>query len=311
MARIFTDITKTTGNTPLVKLNRIAQGSAATVLAKLESFNPLSSVKDRIGIAMIEDAEEKGVLRRDSVIVEPTSGNTGIALAFAAAAKGYRLILTMPETMSIERRRLLLIFGAELHLTPGPEGMRGAIRKAEEIAAATPGAFMPGQFRNPANPEIHRRTTAEEIWQDTDGAVDFLVAGVGTGGTITGVAEVIKARRPGFRAIAVEPERSPVLSGGSPGAHRLQGIGPGFVADILNREIIDEIITVREESAGITAQRLAREEGILAGISSGAAVWAALQIAFRKENEGRLIVVILPDTGERYLSTWLFEKESA
>ncbi|MGC2061415.1 MAG: cysteine synthase A [Thermodesulfovibrionales bacterium] len=310
MARIFTDITKTTGHTPLVRLNRIAQGSAATVLAKLESFNPLSSVKDRIGVAMIEDAEDRGVLSKDSVIIEPTSGNTGIALAFAAAARGYRLILTMPETMSIERRRLLLIFGAELHLTPGPEGMRGAIRKAEEIAAVTPNAFMPQQFRNPANPEIHRRTTAEEIWRDTDGAVDFLVAGVGTGGTITGIAEIIKARKPEFRAIAVEPEKSPVLSGGSPGPHRIQGIGPGFVADILNREIIDEIITVREESASITAQRLAREEGILAGISSGAAVWAALQIASRKENEGRLIVVVLPDTGERYLSTWLFEKES-
>lgn len=309
MARIFSDITKTTGHTPLVKLNRIAEGSAATVLAKLESFNPLSSVKDRIGVAMIEDAEERGMLKKGSVIVEPTSGNTGIALAFAAAAKGYRLILTMPETMSMERRRLLLIFGAELHLTPGSEGMRGAMRKAEEIAAATPGAFMPGQFCNPANPAIHRRTTAEEIWQDTDGAVDFLVAGVGTGGTITGVAEIIRARRPEFRAVAVEPEKSPVLSGGSPGPHRLQGIGPGFVADVLNREIIDEIITVREENAGITAQRLAREEGILAGISSGAAVWAALQIASRKENEGRLIVVVLPDTGERYLSTWLFEKD--
>lgn len=310
MARIFSDITKTTGHTPLVKLNRIAEGSAATVLAKLESFNPLSSVKDRIGVAMIEDAEERGLLKKDSVIVEPTSGNTGIALAFAAAAKGYRLILTMPETMSIERRRLLLIFGAELHLTPGSEGMKGAMRKAGEIAAATPNAFMPEQFRNPANPAIHRRTTAEEIWQDTDGAVDFLVAGVGTGGTITGVAEIIKLRKPGFRAVAVEPEKSPVLSGGSPGPHRLQGIGPGFIADILNREIIDEIITVREENAGITAQRLAREEGILAGISSGAAVWAALQVASRKENQGRQIVVVLPDTGERYLSTWLFEKES-
>ncbi|MBA4373338.1 MAG: cysteine synthase A [Thermodesulfovibrio sp.] len=311
MPRIFADITKTTGHTPLVKLNRIALGTKATVLAKLESFNPLSSVKDRIGVAMIEDAEERGLLTKDSVIIEPTSGNTGIALAFAAAAKGYRLILTMPETMSIERRRLLLIFGAELHLTPGSAGMKGAMRKAEEIAAATPNAFMPQQFSNPANPEIHRRTTAEEIWQDTDGTVDFLVAGVGTGGTITGIAEIIKARKPAFRAIAVEPEKSPVLSGGSPGPHRLQGIGPGFVADILNREIIDEIITVREENAGITAQRLAREEGILAGISSGAAVWAALQVAARKENEGTVIVVVLPDTGERYLSTWLFEKESA
>ncbi len=311
MPRIFADITRTTGNTPLVRLNRIAQGLPATVLAKLESFNPLSSVKDRIGVAMIEDAEARGLLRRDSVIIEPTSGNTGIALAFAAAAKGYRLILTMPETMSVERRRLLLIFGAELHLTPGPEGMRGAIRKAEELAAVTPKAFMPQQFRNPANSGIHRTTTAEEIWQDTDGAVDYLVAGVGTGGTITGVAEVIKSRKPGFRAIAVEPEKSPVLSGGTPGPHRLQGIGPGFIADILNRGIIDEVVTVREENAGITAQRLAREEGILAGISSGAAVWAALQVAARRENEGRLIVVVLPDTGERYLSTWLFEREPA
>ncbi len=307
MANIFSDITKTTGRTPLVRLNRIAAGSMATVLAKLESFNPLSSVKDRVGVAMIEDAEEKGLLRKDSVIIEPTSGNTGIGLAFAAAAKGYRLILTMPETMSIERRRLLLIFGAELHLTPGAEGIRGAIRKAEEIAAATPNAFMPQQFCNEANPAIHRRTTAEEIWRDTSGEVDILVAGVGTGGTITGVAECIKARKPAFRAIAVEPEKSPVLSGGSPGPHRLQGIGAGFVPDILNRDIIDEIITVREENAGVTAQRLAREEGILAGISSGAALYAALQVARREENKGKLIVVVLPDTGERYLSTWLFD----
>lgn len=307
MANIFSDITKTTGRTPLVRLNRIAEGSIATVLAKLESFNPLSSVKDRVGVAMIEDAEEKGLLRKDSVIIEPTSGNTGIGLAFAAAAKGYRLILTMPETMSIERRRLLLIFGAELHLTPGAEGIRGAIRKAEEIAAATPNAFMPQQFCNDANPAVHRRTTAEEIWRDTDGEVDILVAGVGTGGTITGVAECIKARKPAFRAIAVEPEKSSVLSGGSPGPHRLQGIGAGFVPDILNRNIIDEIITVKEENAGVTAQRLAREEGILAGISSGAALYAALQVARREENRGKLIVVVLPDTGERYLSTWLFD----
>jgi cysteine synthase A len=307
MANIFSDITKTTGRTPLVRLNRIAEGSIATVLAKLESFNPLSSVKDRVGVAMIEDAEEKGLLRKDSVIIEPTSGNTGIGLAFAAAAKGYRLILTMPETMSIERRRLLLIFGAELHLTPGAEGIRGAIRKAEEIAAATLNAFMPQQFCNDANPAVHRRTTAEEIWRDTDGEVDILVAGVGTGGTITGVAECIKARKPAFRAIAVEPEKSSVLSGGSPGPHRLQGIGAGFVPDILNRNIIDEIITVKEENAGVTAQRLAREEGILAGISSGAALYAALQVARREENRGKLIVVVLPDTGERYLSTWLFD----
>ncbi|HXX57987.1 MAG TPA: cysteine synthase A [Thermodesulfovibrionales bacterium] len=308
MSRIFDNITETIGNTPLVRLHQIVKGAKAEVLAKLESFNPLSSVKDRIGVAMIEDAERKGLLTKGKVIIEPTSGNTGIALAFAAAAKGYRLILTMPETMSIERRHLLQIFGAELVLTPGAEGMKGAVKKAEELVNVTPDAFMPQQFKNPANPEIHRKTTAEEIWKDTDGKVDILVAGVGTGGTITGVAEVMKKRKAGFRAIAVEPETSPVLSGGNPGPHKIQGIGAGFVPDILNREIIDEIIRVTDENAGIMARRLAKEEGILGGISCGAALWAALEIAKRDENEGRLIVVILPDTGERYLSTWLFKE---
>ncbi len=308
MARIFNDITETIGNTPLVRLNKITDGAKATVLAKLESFNPLSSVKDRIGIAMIEDAEKRGVLTRDSVIVEPTSGNTGIALAFVAAAKGYRLVLTMPETMSVERRHLFQIFGAELVLTPGSEGMKGAINKAEELKASIPGAFMPQQFKNPANPEIHRKTTAEEIWNDTEGKVDILVAGVGTGGTITGVSEVIKKKKKDFKAVAVEPETSPVLSQGKAGPHKIQGIGAGFVPDVLNREAIDEIITVSDENAGVMARRLAREEGILGGISSGAALWAALRIAERDENKGKLVVVVLPDTGERYLSTWLFKE---
>ena len=307
MAKIYEDITKTIGHTPLVKLNKIAEGTNATILAKIESFNPLSSVKDRIGIAMIEEAEKKGRLRRDSVIIEPTSGNTGIALAFAAAAKGYKLILTMPETMSTERRQLLKIFGAELVLTDGTKGMSGAVAKAEELIKATPNSFMPQQFNNPANSEAHRRTTAEEIWDDTDGKIDILVAGVGTGGTITGVSEVIKKRKKTFKAIAVEPDSSPVLSGEKPGPHKIQGIGAGFIPNVLNMEIIDEIIRVKDFDAGETARRLAKSDGILAGISGGAALWAALEAAKRKENSGKLIVVVLPDTGERYLSTWLFQ----
>jgi len=307
MARIYRDITETIGNTPLVRLNRVTAGLSATVLAKLESFNPLSSVKDRIGVSMINAAEAAGQIRPGTTIIEPTSGNTGIALAFVCAARGYRLILTMPETMTIERRKLLKALGAELVLTPGSEGMRGAVRKAEELLSQIPNSFMPQQFKNPANPKIHRETTAQEIWNDTDGQVDIVVAGVGTGGTITGVAEVIKPRKPGFRAIAVEPAASPVLSGGKPGPHRIQGIGAGFVPDVLRLELVDEIIRVEEEEAKRTARRLAREEGILAGISSGAAAAAALQVAARPENAGKLIVVILPDTGERYLSTDLFE----
>lgn len=306
--QIHEDITKTVGHTPLVRLNRINAGALAELVVKVESFNPLSSVKDRIGVAMIDDAEKKGILKKGSVIIEPTSGNTGIALAFVAAARGYRLILTMPDTMSIERRQLLAIFGAEVVLTPGGEGMRGAVRKAEELAALTPGAVMLQQFENRANPEVHRRTTAEEIWTDTDGKADFIVAGVGTGGTLTGVAEAIKAQKPGFKAIAVEPAGSPVLSGGQPGSHRIQGIGAGFIPAVLNPSIIDEVIRVGHEEAGETARRLAREEGILAGISGGAALWAGMELAKRPENIGKLIVVILPDTGERYLSTWLFQE---
>jgi cysteine synthase A len=306
--KIAEDITELIGNTPLVRLNRIPQGLGAEVVAKLESYNPLSNVKDRIGVSMIEAAEEAGLIKEDTVIVEPTSGNTGIALAFVCAAKGYRLLLTMPDTMSMERRQLLAVFGAELVLTPGAEGMPGAVRKAEELAANNPNYFLPQQFKNMANPQIHRETTAEEIWEDTDGRVDILVSGVGTGGTITGVAEVIKPRKPEFKAIAVEPKDSPILSGGKPGSHKIQGIGAGFVPEVLRMDLVDEIIQVTNEDAGVMARRLAREEGILAGISSGAAAWAALAVAKRPENEGKLIVVVLPDSGERYLSTWLFQE---
>ena len=307
MSRIYDDITKTIGNTPLVRINKLARGLAAEVVAKLEKANPLASVKDRIGIAMIEAAERAGLLNRDSVIIEPTSGNTGIALAYICAVKGYRLILTMPDTMSRERRAILRIFGAELVLTDGSKGIRGAIEKAEELSREHHGAFIPQQFKNAANVDTHRRTTAEEIWNDTDGRVDLLVAGVGTGGTITGVSQVLKQRKPSFKAIAVEPRDSPVLSGGKPGPHKIQGIGAGFVSEIYRRELIDEIIQVANEDAGETSRRAARQEGLLVGISSGAALWAALEVAKRRENSGKLIVVILPDTGERYLSTWLFQ----
>ena len=308
MASIFSDIGKTIGNTPIVRLHKVVQDLEADLVAKLEFFNPLGSVKDRIGVSMIEAAEGEGRIHPDTLIVEPTSGNTGISLAFVCAAKGYRLCLTMPDTMSIERRKLLEHLGAELVLTPGGEGMKGAIAKAEEILAGSKDAYMPDQFKNPANPEIHRRTTAEEIWNDTDGAVDIFVSGVGTGGTITGVSEVIKARKPSFKAIAVEPADSPVLSGGKPGPHKIQGIGAGFVPDVLNVDVIDEIVTVTNEDAFETARQLAREEGLLCGISSGAAVWVALQVGKRQENRGKQIVVALPSTGERYISTDLFKE---
>ena len=306
MSGILSDLMQAVGETPLVRLNALGRGLPGAIVAKLESMNPLGSVKDRIGAAMIQAAEARGLITPDTLIVEPTSGNTGIALAFVCAARKYRLILTMPETMSLERRKLLKHLAAELVLTPGNQGMTGAINRAQEIVAGTRGAFMPNQFANPANPEVHRRTTAEEIWRDTGGAVDILVSGVGTGGTITGVAEVIKARKPSFKAVAVEPAASPVLSGGPPGPHKIQGIGAGFIPEILNTRIIDEIIPVSNEAAFDTARQVARQEGILCGISSGAAVFAALTVAARPENQGKLIVVILPSTGERYLSTELF-----
>ena len=305
MGRIIGDITQMVGATPLVRLNRVTRGLQATVVGKVESFNPLGSVKDRIGLSMIEAAGAAGLIRDETVILEPTSGNTGVALAFVCAARGYPLVLTMPDTMSIERRSLLEVLGAQLILTPGAQGMKGAVRKAEEMAAADSRYLILQQFKNPANPAAHRQTTAEEIWRDTEGEVDIVVAGVGTGGTITGIAEVIKPRKSAFQAVAVEPASSPVLSGGQPGAHKIQGIGAGFVPDVLRMDLIDEVIPVTDDDAAITAGRLAREEGLLVGISSGAAAHAALQLAARPENSGRLIVVILPDTGERYLSTGL------
>jgi len=306
MSRIYEDITKTIGNTPLVRINRI-DTFGAEILVKLESFNPLSSIKDRIGVAMLEDAERKGLIKNSSTIIEPTSGNTGIALAFACAVKGYKLILTMPDTMSIERQKLLKLLGAEIILTPGDKGMKGAVELAEEIVKKTKGAFMPQQFKNPANPQIHRETTAKEILADIDKRADFFVVGVGTGGTLTGVGAVLKRQIPGIRIVAVEPEDSPVLSGGSPGSHTIQGIGAGFVPDVLDRNLIDEIIRVKNEDAKRLAQELAKNEGILAGISSGAALFAAIEVAKRPNSKGKRIIVILPDSGERYLSTDLFD----
>jgi cysteine synthase len=309
MKKISKNITELIGNTPLLEIVNYNEqnGINGKIIAKLEYFNPGGSVKDRIGHAMVKDAEDKGLINKDTVIIEPTSGNTGIALAFVAAAKGYKLILTMPDTMSVERRNLLAALGAELVLTPGAEGMKGAIRKAEELVTETPNAFMPQQFKNPANPEIHRSTTAEEIWRDTDGQVDVFIAGVGTGGTITGVGEALKAKNPNIKIIAVEPDDSPVLSGGNPGPHKLQGIGAGFIPDILNKDVIDEIFRVKNEEAFAAARKLAGTEGLLVGISSGAALHAATEIAKRPENSGKNIIVLLPDTGERYLSTVLFQ----
>ncbi len=306
MAKIANFISELIGQTPLLRLNRVTQGCKAEVIAKLESFNPCGSVKDRIGFSMIEAAEKAGLMKKDTIILEPTSGNTGIALAFICAAKGYPLVLTMPETMSTERIHLLKMFGAEVILTPGNEGMTGAVKTAEEMASKDSRYFIPQQFNNPANPEIHRKTTALEIWEDTDGQVDVFVAGVGTGGTITGISDVIKKRKPEFKAIAVEPENSAVLSGESSGPHKIQGIGAGFVPEVLRTDLVDEVIKVSNEDAGLLARRLAKEEGVLAGISSGAAAWAALEVAKRQEHEGRMIVVLFPDTGERYISTWLF-----
>ncbi|MFH1790549.1 MAG: cysteine synthase A [Candidatus Omnitrophota bacterium] len=308
MSSICNDITKTVGNTPLVRINKIAQGVNAEIMVKLEFFNPMGSVKDRIGAAMIDAAEKQGVLKSGATVIEPTSGNTGIALAFVCASRGYKLTLTMPDTMSSERRQLLKILGATVVLTPGKEGMKGAVNRAEELVRKTPGAFMPQQFNNPANPAIHETTTAEEIWRDTDGRADILISGVGTGGTITGVARAIKKKKPGFKAVAVEPEESPVLSGGQPGPHKIQGIGAGFVPGVFDRSVVDEIMKVGYEQAKLTARRLAEEEGIFAGVSSGAALYAALEAAKRTESAGKVIVAILPDTGERYLSTELFAK---
>jgi cysteine synthase A len=304
--KIANDVIELIGNTPLVRIRRLTTGAVADVVAKLEFYNPAHSVKDRIGAAMIEAAEKAGLIKPDTIIVEPTSGNTGIALAMVCAARGYKLVLTMPETMSKERRMLLKAYGAELILTPGPDGMGGAIKRAEELAASDPRYFLPQQFKNPANPEVHRKTTAEEIWNDTDGKVDFLISGIGTGGTITGVGEVLRARKPSFKAIAVEPDASPVLSGGAKGPHPIQGIGAGFVPQILNTHVYDEVIRVKNQDAFDTARRAAREEGLLVGISSGAALWAAIQVAQRPENAGKLIVTIIPSFGERYLSTALY-----
>ncbi|MFB3885730.1 MAG: cysteine synthase A [Thermodesulfobacteriota bacterium] len=309
MAKIANSISELIGKTPLLRLNKITKGCEAEVVAKLESFNPCGSIKDRIGVSMIEAAEKEGLIHKDTIILEPTSGNTGIALAFVCAAKGYPLVLTMPDTMSVERIHLLRFFGADVVLTPGNEGMTGSVRKAEEMAAQDRRYFIPQQFKNPANPEIHRKTTALEIWEETDGKVDILVAGVGTGGTITGISEVIKKKKPEFKAIAVEPENSPVLSGGRPGPHKIQGIGAGFVPEVLKMNLVDEVMKVSSEDAGWLARRLAKEEGILGGISSGAATWAAIEVARRQENRGKMIVVILPDTGERYISTWLFNEQ--